>query len=656
MNPRTRSMLATGALAVALAACSSDPADPESADEASPPSWDEFVAANAVPLRGGGYLFQGDVRVSETRLRELHAGLGGRRSAVKHEGNDFVWNAAQRLKLTYCVADDFDGPIDQQAVSSALRDATMDWERATDVNFIHLKQWDGRACEPGQNGVLFRVRQGRPSECTFNGCPLASAFFPNDPDYPNPEVLIWPEAFDLDGDEFMRIMRHEIGHTIGLYHEHARVDQSGSDQLACVLSNAFTDFRGLTPYDPSSVMGYPQCEESEGDHQELTAYDRLGARYLYGLPRRYGQNEWFNFGPGKGFKNDIFWYVPNGAWSLYRASAKDTIQFTITTQCDFTPGNCTSPLPDRTPLAVQWRNDFTMESVLLYGPGALSDHLLHNEIHEGLGFTMSVQDQPGRYIPLTGRFHGTSTMDILWYAPESDFDPIWHPNGDGTHLVGAAAMIGHYDPMVGRFREWRGGPRDDIVWRDPVASTGKVWESEDIDDFVIHDIDFEDRGIESGAEYVPVHGDFNGDQLGDIFWYGPGDVADVLWLGDGSMADPVTLVDKEMTHEFFKPLAGDFNGDGRTDIFWYAPDSHHEELWLFQANGSHAVVEQGDIGERTPIVGMFNTGDSCADILWYAPEQNSLLPRRSNCDGTFTAQTTLTVPANAFPVGYAVGR
>ena len=644
--------LALGALALA---CTSEPAPDHSPDD-SPPSWDEFVAANAAPLPGGGYMFQGDIRVSEERLREIHDGLARRRSAVKHEGGvDFVWNAAQKIELTFCVADDFDRPIQNSVVASAMRDATMDWERAADVNFVHVKQRDGRGCEPG-DGVLFRVRKGLESDCGFFGCPLASAFFPNDPGYPSPEILIWPEVFDLDNDELMRIIRHEVGHTLGLYHEHARVDQSDSDQLACVLANSFTDFRGLTPYDPSSVMGYPQCEESEGDHQELTAYDRLGARYLYGLPRRYGQNEWFNFGSGA-FKNDIFWYVPNGQWTLFTATGESTIQFTATNQCSYTPGNCTTTLPDRTPLAVLWRNDFFTESVFLYGPAASSDHLLHNELPEGLGFTMSTEDQPGRYIPLTGRFHGTDTMDIFWYAPESDYDPIWHPNGDGTFLVDSEAMIGHYDPMVGRFREWRGGPRDDILWRDPVASTGYVWESEGIDDFDIHAIDFEDREIESGAEYVPVHGDFNGDGLGDVFWYAPGDdVTDVVWYSEGSMSDPVDVVEKPVDVRYFKPLAGDFDGNGTTDIYWYAPDSHRDEIWLFRTSGGHDVVAGPEFGDRTPIVGQFNTRDACADILWFSPEKDSMTPYRSNCDGTFTAQTALTVPANAFPVGYAIGR
>lgn len=646
------------AAAAALAACEGHLAGPGPASE-SAASWEEFVAANAAPLPGGGYLFQGDVRVSEARLRQLFAALdgGAQRSAVRHDGADFVWNAAQRLELTYCVADDFEGPLDQQRVIGSMRDATMDWERATDVNYIHMPLSDGRGCQPGQNGVLFRVRLGKPSECTFFGCPLAQAFFPNDPSDSFLEVLIWPEAFDLDDDEFMRIVRHELGHTLGLYHEHARVDQSGSDEIPCQLANSFTDFRGLTPYDPSSVMGYPQCEQSVGSHQELTAYDRLGARYLYGLPRRFGKNEWFNFGPGA-FKNDVFWYVPGGPWSLYTAVGEQDIQFSVTTQCSYDMSSCTVPIPDRTPLAVLWRNDFFAESVVLYGPAGQSDFLLHNQLHEGLGFPLSGVDQPGRYIPLTGRFHGTDTMDIFWYSPETLPDPIWHPNGDGTFLASNAFMSGYYDPLVGRFARWRGGPRDEIVWRDPVASTGYVWTSQNIDQFAAHAVDFGARGLTDGAEYVPVHGDFNGDGLGDIFWYGPGDVSDVLWLGAGSMADPVDVVDQTVTSRLRKPLAGDFDGNGTTDIFWYAPDSHAEEVWLFKPStrGSHVTVALGDMGDYTPIVGAFNKRDTCDDILWYAPEQDRMIPRRSNCDGTFAAQPAIDVPANAFPVGYAVGR
>lgn len=645
------------ALAAAAAGCVDEPGDPPGASDegaAGPPGWDAFVAANAAPLPGGGYVFQGDVAMSEAKLRQLFAKAGGvdRRSAVKHDGADRTWNPAQKLEITYCVHDEWEGPLDDNRVLEAMRDATLEWERAGDVNFIHLPLSDGPGCKAGVGGVVFDVRLGQPSDCSFFGCPLAQAFFPNDPAY-EPELLLFPEVFDLDDDEFMRIVRHELGHTLGLYHEHARFDQSESDNLFCQLANSFTDFRGLTPADPTSVMGYPQCEGSEGPHQELSAYDRLGVRYLYGLPRLYGRNEVFNFAGD--YSNDVFWYVPGGQWTLHTATGTRDIQFTATDQCDYDGGPCQVTLPfDGVPIPVLWRNDFYSDSVVFYGKDALPDLLVHNQIPEDEGFDLSGESQGGFFVPLVGRFHGTESTDIFWYSPDQAVDPIWHPNGDGTHLTTNALMTGTYDPVVGRFNPWDGGPRDEIVWRDPQSATGYVWTSAGIDTFEETAIDFEDRGVETGAEYIPVVGDFDGDQVDDLFWYGPGDVSDVLWLSKGSMTE-VSVIDEDVPSRLVKPLAGDFDGNGTTDLFWYAPDSHSESVWLFRKTGGYRTVRLGDVGDRAPMVGQFNSADSCADILWFIPTNDTVVPYRSRCDGTFEVQPPIPVPAGAYPVGYGIG-
>ena len=632
-----------------------DPAGPgdESTDgEAS--AWDAFVAANAAPLPGGGYLFQRDVRVSEERLRQIFARSEavGRRSAVHHEGVDAIWNPAQKLAITYCVHDEWEGRLDDHRVRELLRDASLEWEQAADVNFIHLAQSDGPGCQAGVGGVVFDVRMGLPSECGFGGCPLGSAFFPNDPTFP-PELLLWPEVFDLDDDQQRRIVRHELGHVLGLYHEHARFDQSDSLNWACALADDNPTLRGLTPADPTSVMGYPHCEGSEGPQQELSAYDRLGVRYLYGLPRLYGRNEVFNFAGD--YSNDIFWYVPGGQWTLYTATGTRDIRFGATDQCDYDGGSCQVTLPfDGLPIPALWRNDLYSASVMLYGKDSQPDLLLHNQIPEDAGFAVSGEPQGGFYVPLAGRFHGTESADIFWYSPDQAIDPVWHPNGDGTHLTTNLLVTGYYDPVVGRFTPWVDGPRDEIVWRDPMSDTGHVWTSGAIDDFEETAIDFADRGVETGAPYIPVVGDFDGDKIDDLFWFGPDEVRDVMWISNGSMTD-VDVIEYPMDSRLVKPVAGDFDGNGTTDILWHAPDSHRESIWLFRAAGGYDEVSLGDVGDHAPIVGQFNSADHCADILWYVTPTRTLSPWRSRCDGTFETQPAIDVPAAAYPVGYGVG-
>ncbi len=68
-------------------------------------------------------------------------------------------------------------------------------------------------------------------------------------------------------------MRHELGHTIGLRHEHTR-PESGT----CFEDN---NWRALTSYDAASVMHYPQCNGSNNGDLNLTAADKAGVAALY---------------------------------------------------------------------------------------------------------------------------------------------------------------------------------------------------------------------------------------------------------------------------------------------------------------------------------------------------------------------------------------
>jgi hypothetical protein len=241
----------------------------ESAPETNAVSYEEF-RAQAHQDELGGFIVDGDIRLlGEAQLREFYeqAVKGERQDglAVYYSGGqDIKWSSSAALNLTYCVSTKF-GSNYTKAVN-AMNTATGEWEAASNVNFIHVSSQDSN-CTNRNNNVVFDVNPVTTAQY------LARAFFPN---YPRRDrnILVASSSFgNISPWTLTGVLRHELGHTIGFRHEHTRLTSTG-----CYEDSAW---RGLTPYDSSSVMHYPQCNGTQTGDLVLTSYDKSGAKALY---------------------------------------------------------------------------------------------------------------------------------------------------------------------------------------------------------------------------------------------------------------------------------------------------------------------------------------------------------------------------------------
>lgn len=223
-----------------------------------------FVVDWDTPIRG------------EAALRAWFAALqDGALAIATNQGADVTWSATQRHALTYCIANSFGER--KPAVAEAMAKATNGgWESFADVNWDYLPNQDGN-CTAENQAVVFDIQPAN-----SGGSYLARSFYPDDPRSQR-TIHLDASAFDLQqtgGIPLENVLAHELGHIIGFRHEHIRPEAMSS----CAPEDS--NYRGVTPYDPVSVMHYPQCggEASLGSVLAFTTLDMQGVASVYGPP------------------------------------------------------------------------------------------------------------------------------------------------------------------------------------------------------------------------------------------------------------------------------------------------------------------------------------------------------------------------------------
>lgn len=252
--------------------------------DAEPPlSYDDFkaryVATTTDPDGNEHMLYDWDQPLdSEAQLEALYdayvaAKTGGETVSeatanTNVYGQAVVWSAATAQNLTYCVSNSFGGY--KTAVVNAMAAATAAWTNATNgrVRYSYQSQYDA-SCNTA-TPVVFDVNPG-----TFA---YARAFFPGN-SRAQRRVLIHTATFNGTFPA-AGILRHELGHTLGLRHETTRREAVAKYGVQC-----FEDIyhRALTAYDDYSVMTTPACMGANVKNRtlSLSATDVAGIRLLY---------------------------------------------------------------------------------------------------------------------------------------------------------------------------------------------------------------------------------------------------------------------------------------------------------------------------------------------------------------------------------------
>ena len=292
------------------------------------PTFETWREGATQRLPDGTWIFEQDIIIErEDQLRAIylqHYGLdkspsgSAFRSIVACSGGfDNVWSVADKLDITYCFGNFSDSGL-KSNVESILFRSTMDWERAGDVNFIHVPlspeecncifpddMQDNEDCGNHSDRARLRVRQA-----DLGSAHPARAGYPGNTTL---ELLLDSSA-DNTNENLYRLITHELGHVLGFMHEHLRFDNSNT-LSDCSLA-AFP-WRTVTDPDSKSIMGYGHCGGIEGvtSPDVISPLDRQGAAYVYNLPR----NEFPSF--TQTAVDDLLWFIPEQhMYTLWRAT------------------------------------------------------------------------------------------------------------------------------------------------------------------------------------------------------------------------------------------------------------------------------------------------------------------------------------------------
>ena len=251
---------------------------------AEPPTFEEFKETLSQD-QFGSYILEGDIPVNDEETlyqyyqRFILNVITAELIIHTENGVDAKWDDQQKLNLTYCVSTSFG--TDYLSIIETMHQATSDWEKHAQIDFIHLQEQDAY-CDEYNQEVLFDVSP------TSDTSYLSRAFFPGFSRQLR-NILISDSALVplSDGLTLEGVLRHELGHVLGFRHEHTR---SEAQAPQCFEDN---NWRVITDYDSSSVMHYPQCNGTGGMALTITALDAVGVSEIYGSKLSDGDdNSW----------------------------------------------------------------------------------------------------------------------------------------------------------------------------------------------------------------------------------------------------------------------------------------------------------------------------------------------------------------------------
>ena len=250
----------------------------------------------------------------------------------------------------------------------------------------------------------------------------------------------------------------------------------------------------------------------------------------------------------------------------------------------------------------------------------------------------------GSYQMLRGQFAGDAATDIVFYGPGSAPDSLWigKTGAKGTNGFTKVSLSigGTYVPVLGDFA---GDDYTDILWYGRGSAPDALWTSVDTP------AHFTSKSVKiSGTNYQPkVLMDFR-DQgaKDDVLFLGPGDVADYLWhfnetLGSSGTPGPGTWESRNLrVNGSYQLVIGDWNNDLLDDVVLYQPGTAADYKWISSTTGAFAQTSLSISGSYQAVT--IRRAQADAIYFWGSGRTNEVYWTSNG--SSFTSRTTAQYP------------
>lgn len=202
------------------------------------------------------------------------------------------------------------------------------------------------------------------------------------------------------------------------------------------------------------------------------------------------------------------------------------------------------------------------DDIIWHTPGSGANQIWFGN-SRGVFDKVAATSMPGGYghKAYAGDFDGDGRGDIFWMGQNSQLEQVWYGRADRTFDIFSYDMSAGSKVLVGDFD---GDLKDDLLVERSGSDT-VYYSDSSRPSFSSFTVD-----IPTGAQATV--GDLTGNGISDVLFNvtGPSDAIWVFSATRGSYTEVPTSSTLARNGTEALPVAGDYNGDGIGDIFWYS--------------------------------------------------------------------------------------